>query len=179
MKRNKSAITDDTLLLRLLERGCKAAFNELYNKYREKAYSDAYRRLKNAEDAKDIVQEVFIQIWMNRERVHKENVPAYLHVAIRNKVIKYISKQKLTRSFCDVLTYILQNDSQADGKLLWKEALITYETLLSSLPPKRQVIFRLHFQENLSTKEISTQLGISRKTVQNQLAKAIESIKIS
>lgn len=171
--------SSDTLLLQKVEQGSKQAFNVLFEKYWEKTYSDAYKRIKEYDAAKDIVQEIFTHIWINRETLHIENLPAYLHVAIRNKVIKFITKQKLIHPFFNILDNIPENNSQADAQLLWKEFFKSYEALLETLPPKRQIIFRLRYQEDLSTKDISMQLGVTRKTVQNQLGKAIETLKVS
>ena len=172
-------LTNDTLLLQQVEQGKKKAFNVLFEKYWERAYSDAYKRLKKHDDAKDIVQEIFTYIWINRETLRIENFPAYLHIAIRNRVIKFIAKQKLIHPFFNILDNIPEKNSQADAQLLWKEFFKSYEALLESLPAKRQIIFRLRFQEDLPTKIISMQLGITRKTVQNQLGKAIETLKVS
>ena len=172
-------LTNDTLLLQQVEEGSKKAFNVLFEKYWESAFSDAYKRLKKYDAAKDIVQEIFAHIWINRETLHIENLPAYLNVAIRNKVIKYVTKQKLVHPFFSILENIPEKNSQTDADLLWKEFFKSYEALMKSLPPKRQVIFRLRYQEDLPTKVISMQLGISRKTVQNQLGKAIETLKVS
>lgn len=169
----------DDVLLQLVEQDCKQAFKVLFEKYWEKAYLDAYKRIKEYDAAKDIVQEIFTHIWINRKTLHIENFPAYIHVAIRNRVIKYITKQKLIHPFFDILDNIPEKNAQADAPLLWKEFFKSHEVLLESLPPKRQIIFRLHYQEDLSTKEISMQLGITRKTVQNQLGKAIETLKVS
>ena len=167
----------DALLLQLVEQDSKKAFNILFEKYWGKAYSDAYKRIKDYDAAKDIVQEIFTHIWINRETLHIENLPAYLHVGIRNRVIKFISKQKLIHPFFNILDNIAEKNSQADAELLWKEFFKSYEALLESLPPKRQIIFRLRYQEDLPTKDISMQLGITRKTVQNQLGKAIETLR--
>ena len=171
--------TEDVLLLQQMEQGSKHAFNVLYEKYWGKAYSDAYKRLKDADQAKDIVQEVFTHIWLKKESLHINNLPAYLNVAIRNKVFKLVEKQKLIHPFFDVLEDMPATHQQADDNLLWKEFLISYEALLEALPPKRQIIFRLHFQNDLPTKDIAAKLGVSRKTVQNQLGKAIEKLKVS
>jgi len=179
MRQIESTITDDILLLQEVEEGSEQAFNILFEKYWVKAYSDAYKRLKNRDDAKDIVQEIFTQIWINRQTQKIQNLPAYLHVAIRNRVFKFIAKQKLIHPFFNILDNIPEKNSQADAQLLWKEFFNSYEALLVSLPPKRQIIFRLRYQEDLSTKDISMQLGITRKTVQNQLGKAIESLRVA
>ena len=174
-----SNLINDTLLLKQVEEGSKKAFNLLFERYWENAFSDAYKRIKNYDNAKDIVQEIFTHIWIHRETLHIENLPAYLNVAIRNKVIKYVAKQKLIYPFFDILDNIPEKNSQTDADLLWIEFFKAYEALVKSLPPKRQAIFRLRYQKHLPTKVISIQLGITRKTVQNQLGKAIETLKVS
>jgi len=171
--------TDDVLLLQQIEQGSQHAFNLLYEKHWGNAYSEAYKRLKDSDQAKDIVQEVFTHIWLKRESLHINNLPAYLNIAIRNKVFKLVEKQKIIHPFFDILEDMPATYQRADDNLLWKEFLISYEALLNTLPPKRQIIFRLHFQNDLPTKDIATQLGITRKTVQNQLGKAIEKLKVS
>ena len=172
-------LTNDTILLQQVGGGSKKAFNILFEKYWESAFSDAYKRLKRYDNAKDIVQEIFTHIWINRETLHIENLPAYLNVAIRNKVIKFVAKQKLVHPFFSMLDNIPEKNDQTDANLLWKEFFNSYEALVGSLPPKRQAIFRLHYEEDLPTKVISMQLGVSRKTIQNQLGKAIETLKVS
>ena len=172
-------LTSDTLLLKQVEEGSKKAFDILFEKYWESAFSEAYKRLKKYDSSKDIVQEIFTHIWINRETLHIENLPAYLNVAIRNRVIKFVAKQKLVHPFFSILDNIPERNSQTDADLLWKEFFGSFEAFMKSLPPKRQTIFRLRFQDDLPTKVISMQLGITRKTVQNQLGKAIETLRVS
>lgn len=179
MRQIKSIVTEDILLLQEIKGGSKDAFNILFEKYWETVYSTAYNRLKNQDDAKDIVQGIFTKIWQNRETQNIENLPGYLHVAIRNNVFKFLSKQKSLHPFFDILDNIEDKNLTADSNLLWKEFLKSYEALLETMPAKRQQIFRLRYHSNQTTKEISLQLGITRKTVQNQLGKAIESLKVA
>ena len=170
---------EEALLLQQIEQGSKEAFNILYEKYWESAYSEAYKRLKDADQSKDVVQEIFTHIWLHRDSLHIDNLPAYLHIAIRNRVIKIVTKQKLTHPFFNILESTTAEKWKADDELLWKEFLQSYETLVSTLPPKRQMIFRLHFHDDMPTKDIAMHLGLSRKTVQNQLIKAIEKLRLS
>ena len=171
-------LTDDTLLLEQVKFGNKKSFDILFDKYWESSLNSAYKRTKNIDTAKDIVQEIFTQIWINRES-QIENLPAYLNIAIRNKALKFFAKQKSIHPFFDYLDNVSEKNSQADAPLLWKEFVQSYEHLLQSLPPKRRSIFLLRIQDGLSTKDIAAQLGIARKTVQNQLGKAIETLKVS
>lgn len=173
--------SDDVILLKQLASGDKQAFNILYEKYWEIAYSDACKRLKDTEQAKDIVQEIFTHIWLKRDTLRIDNFGGYIYIAVRNQVFKLIATQKRKHPFFDILSFMPLNymQAQADGNLLWKEFIISYEAILNTLPPKRQMIFRLRFQEDLSTTQIATQLGLSRKTIQNQLLKAVEQLRIS
>ena len=171
-------LTDDTLLLEQVKFGNKKSFDILFDRYWQNSLNSAYKRTKDLDAAKDIVQEIFTQIWINRE-TQIENLPAYLNIAIRNRAFKFFAKQKTIHPFFDYLDNISEKNSQADSQLLWKEFLQSYQHLLQSLPPKRRNIFLLRIQDGLSTKDIATQLGIARKTVQNQLGKAIETLKVS
>ncbi len=176
---NISNLSNDSLLLQQVEQGNSHAFNVLYEKYWELAFTNAYKRLKDYDQAQDIVQEIFTHIWLKRETLHIDNLPAYLNISVRNQVFKLVEKQKLIHPFFSVLETMSATSFQADADLLWKEFFKSYEALLATLPAKRQLIFRLRFQEDVPTKDIAVQLGLSRKTVQNQLSKAIEQLQIS
>ncbi len=147
-------LTDDNLLLEQVSCGNKKSFDILFDRYWESSLDSAYKRTKDLDAAKDIVQEIFTQIWINRE-TQIDNLPAYLNVSIRNRVIKFFAKQKPIHPFFDALDNISERSSQADTQLLWKEFLRSYEHLLDSLPPKRRDIFRLRMQDGLSTKVIA------------------------
>ena len=170
-------IQDDGLLLLQLQQGKKSAFNILYNKYWEQTYSNAYKRLRDPEQAKDIVQEIFVSIWVNRHSPIN-NLPAYLSISVRNQVFKLAAKNKNLTPFLDILDNIPAQNEKADSNILWQEFYRSYEAILLKLPPKRQQIFRLRFHDDIPTKTIASQMRISRKTVQNQLGKAIEQLRV-
>lgn len=170
--------TNDALLLLNVEGGCKDSFNMLYEKYWEQAYNNAYKRLQDSDQSKDIVQEIFVNIWLKKEN-HIDNFPAYLNIAVRNRVFKLVEKQKKTCPFLQNVHDIPVSHIQTEADILRKDFYKAYEALLSTLPLKRQKIFRLRFHEDLTTKTIAEKLGLSRKTVQNQIGKAIEQLRIS
>ncbi len=148
-------LIDDALLLRQLQEDNRDAFNSLYKKYWENVYSDAYKRLKDQHLAKDIVQEIFTYLWLKRDTIEIDNLPAYLKVAVRNRVFKQIAKQKKTHPFFSFPDATSAPFAKADNNLLWKEFIKSYEELLLTLPSKRQFIFRLRFQEDISTIDIA------------------------
>lgn len=170
-------VQDDRILLLQLQEGKRAAFNILYNKYWEQTYSNAYKRLRDEDQAKDIVQEIFVSIWVNRHSPIN-NLPAYLSISVRNQVFKLAAKSKNLTPFLDILDNIPAQNEKADSNILWQEFYRSYEAILLKLPPKRQQIFRLRFHDDIPTKTIASQMRISRKTVQNQLGKAIEQLRV-
>lgn len=168
----------DVYLLSQLEQGDPNAFNTLYSKYWEQVYSAAFKRLKDSEQAKDIVQEVFTRIWINRKN-HIDNLPAYLHISVRNSVIKISLKRKRMTAFVDLWKDVSIMHFGADEDIRWKEFSKAYEMLIGSLPPKRQAIYRMRYHEGMNTEKIAARQGLTRKTVQNQLGKAVEQLRIS
>ena len=176
---NSSFSTDDDLLLQQIHDGNESAFDQLYEKYWATTYALAYKRLKDQDQAKDIVQEIFIHIWTKKETLAIKNVPAYLNIAVRNKVFKALAKQSYNHPFFEVLDNLPATYLQADSNLMWKDFFKSYEALLNTLPPQRRTIFQLRFQDDRSTGDIAEQLGISKKTVQNQLSLAFDQLKLS
>lgn len=172
---NSKKEVNDKLLLLELQKGNKLAFNKLYEYYWEMAYNNAFKFLKDTNLSKDVVQDVFVKIWKNRTKTI-DNFPGYLYIAIRNRSFKEIAKQKRTIPYLEhlqALSHMEKNESDDD----WQELYSSLEAHIKTLPPKRQKIFRLRFQEELNTKTIAERLDISRKTVQNQLGKALIQIR--
>ncbi|HTE28604.1 RNA polymerase sigma factor [Flavitalea sp.] len=172
------ANSDEELFLQI-KNGSDNAFGELYQKHWNRAFADACKRIRNRDQAKDIVQDIFLNIWLRRESLVIDNFPAYLTIAVRNQVFKLLEKEKHNHPFFDMLENLPAQFNMADSNILYKELAVSYDTLVNSLPPKRQLIFKLRFHQDQSTKEIAKSLSISRNTVQNQLGKAIEQLKVS
>jgi RNA polymerase sigma-70 factor (ECF subfamily) len=181
MDYNNTRRTDVKFLLLQLQQGNKRSFNKLYEKYWEQAYYNAYKLLKDQDKSKDVVQDVFVNIWVNRKNPI-DNFPGYLYVAVRNRVFKEMAKQKKEIPYLDFLGekyQKIEQMEQSEENLLWKDLFKAYEAIIPTLPRKRQKIFRLRYEKDLPTKEIARELDISRKTVQNQLGKAVKQLRLA
>lgn len=176
---NDSRENDDQELLLRLKKGSESAFNSLYDKYWEYVFHSAYRRLKDTEAAKDITQIIFLKLWQNREALQIEKLSAYLFIATRNQVLMWMEKEQKYTPILDLLDQINPIADQADGRVREKEFMEAYQIVLAQLTPSQLAIYQKRFQENLSTDHIAEELHISRKTVQNQLAKCLHNIKES
>lgn len=167
---------DDELLL-LLGNGNRGAFDALYTKYWKKVYNSAYKRLKDEGIAKDVTQDVFIQLWTRKSKAPIENISAYLSVSARNSVFKHLEKASKYTSMADCLTEPESQFGHADGLLLHAEFLQGFQELLKTLTPQQQMIFNMKFNEGLSSQQIANELQISIKTVRNQMGRALQTIR--
>jgi len=115
---------------------------------------------------------------MRREELQIRNFPAYLYMAVRNKVLNLFEKEKRYVP----IEYLLENNiraygNQADAVALRNEFLQAYKNLVDSLPSQQKKIFHLFYDEDLSTEEIAEQLQLTRKTIQNQLSRSVSFLK--
>jgi RNA polymerase sigma-70 factor (ECF subfamily) len=169
----------DKLLLLKLKEGSSGAFDTLYEKYWKGIYTAAFKRLQDPDQAKDITQDVFLQLWLKREENNIDNLPAYLFTATKNKVYNWMEKERKFTPVPELLLQLKTSRDQTDAEILKKEFMMAYEALIDTLTQSQQQIFRMRYQQDLSTSEIAERLDISRKTVQNQLGKAVAQLRAS
>lgn len=167
----------DQDLLVLMSDNDSLAFEELWNRYWEQGYNAAYKRLKDEELSRDLIQDLFIDLWTRRDNLVVNNISAYLNTAIRYKVYKILSKTQTNIPFYETLNTVVSTAVGADNLVVEKELQQLAEAWLDTLPAKRKEIFLLYYRENLSTKEIAERLQISQKTVQNQLGVATNALR--
>lgn len=175
---SRNHMSDQSLLLSLKD-GNRKAFDQIYERHWAKTYNQAFKKLKDIVVAKDITQEVFIHLWANREKNNIENLEAYLFSAVRNNVFRHLKKDSRFIEISDLIIEARVHYPQADAAILEKEFFKAYEALINSMPAAQQTIFRMRYHEDLSTTEIAEKLDISRKTVQNQLTRAVTLLRAS
>lgn len=168
---------EDKLLLQQLRDGSTFAYRALYQRYWEQTYNNIYKRLKDQEQAEDLTQDVFMQLWLKREETLIENLPGYLYVTARNSVYKLMGKQSKFVPIDELLENLAKSENQTDARLLKNEFMKAYEALINTLPLAQQTIFRMRYNDGLSPDEIAEALDLSPKTVRNQLGKALIKVK--
>lgn len=168
----------DDLYIRVTESD-REAFDHLYHQMWRKLYTVAFRKLQDENIAKDVIQELFIEIWDNRKKRQILAVEKYLYQAVRFKVINCYRKRKVNFEELETVAGTLADyTAGADIPYFEKELRATIDRWIDRLPKKRRAIFLLRYQEDKSTKEISTLLNVSPKTVQNQLLNTTNMLKI-
>lgn len=171
----------DQQLLALTRDDDRAAFEIIYRRYWYSLYKIARQRLRDHELSEDIVQEIFIRLWERRGDLKIDNLSAYLQTAVRYRVYNCIARDiapdAIYKPFDGLVAASAVADCKADGIIIEKELLGLVQAYINTLPEKRQRIFNLYFDDNLSTGEIAGRLNISQKTVQNQLGTAIKGLR--
>ena len=137
---------EDSDLLERMAQGDSAAFNAFYEQNWKWVFNSAYKRLENAEVAKDISQEVFSQLWLQLQSDNApaiENLRAYLYVVVRNHVFKWMEKERKFVPLSEVLEILDGQSDAADAGILFEELLDSYRQLIESLSPQQQLVFQL------------------------------------
>jgi RNA polymerase sigma-70 factor (family 1) len=171
----------DNELLAMLNRQDEHAFNELYNRYWEKLFNAAYKRLKNAEAAEEVVQDLFTDLWLRRETLSiRQELPVYLFSAVKYLVIKQINKTAAKTSVIYNRAAIFQDsDNSTEEWLIANDLKSHLQSRVELLPVKCREIYHLSREEHQSNKAIAQQLNISEKTVENQITKALKRLRAS
>ncbi|CAM4056850.1 RNA polymerase sigma-70 factor, ECF subfamily [Pedobacter westerhofensis] len=167
-------------LVSLIKSDDKQAFAEFYDRYKGPLYFQAFRMLGDDEQAKDVVQEMFIRLWETRHSISvKTTVEAYVFRSIRHKVIDFIRHQKTITRYLDSLECYLEKGTAAlDESYIEKETLALFRLALASLPARMREVFDLSRNQGLSHKQIAEELCISEHTVKKQINKAIKHLRL-
>lgn len=170
----------DIELLALLQKGDQAAYTEIFNRYFQLMFVFAYKKLRDEEIVKDLVQELFVKLWERRTVISiKGNLNSYLYAAMRNIIFDYFAHQKVENRYVDYLTsYMANNRSKdSDAPIREKQLKEYIEKQIQALPPKMRRIFEMSRKEYLSHSEIATVLETSKNNVSTQIMTAIKILR--
>lgn len=169
----------DEELLPLFRAGNQAAFDEIYARYKGPLYVHAFHRLQDREETKDLLQQLFTTLWAGRETLNiTGHLSGYLFTAVRNRVIKFIAHQQVSSAYIESMqASFAQAEGPTDHLVREKELLELIEAEIAALPPKMREVFELSRKAHLSNAEIAGQLGITEKTVRNQLNNALQLLR--
>ncbi len=169
----------DEALLKLLRQEGLEAFEEIYRRYWKKLYSMSYKRVQSREISEELVQDIFTSLWVGKDNTSIENLSGYLFSAIKYKVINHFARELSKKSYTERQLAVVKEDNSTEEKVLLDDLEGALQEAIGKLPAKRQQIFKLRRQENLSIKQVASQLGISEKTVENQYGKAMKMLKLN
>lgn len=167
----------DTTLINLLQEGNEEAFAEIYNRYWKRVYFLAFKYTKSPQIAQDLVQDVFLKVWINRKNyVHVKEFKSYLIVAARNQIISAL-RNKVFYESIESSEIIEEEILLPEKQLSYKESVVFLNEAIEMLTPRQKNIYQLSRNEGLKYEEIAKEMGISVSTVKNHMTKAIQFIR--
>jgi RNA polymerase sigma-70 factor (ECF subfamily) len=172
-------LPDETDLLSRVALGNHRAFEIIYHHYRPKIYSYAYQLFGAVQMADELVQEVFLKVWLNRDKLpHILKFDAWLFILARNQVfdmLKLLAKETTARQ---QMARLLDPEANfVEDQLLDKENELRLRHALDHLSPQQKLIFTLSRHQGMKHDEIASRLNISRNTVKTHLVHALKTLR--
>lgn len=174
-------IPSDKILLNLMREGDMASFNILFDKYWKMLYSTVFSVCSDREVCSEIVHDIFLNLWLKREKLQIESFKAYILASARYHVYRHV---KNTRRHSLEYREDLENSghvaiNDGDLNISYKDLEKSVDKELEELPRRCKEIFTLSRREQLSNDEIAARLDISKRTVENQLTHALRHLRLS
>lgn len=168
----------DKELFNLIATGDHDAFTTFLERHRNNIFSHAMVFLKNAFEAQDVVQEVFLSLWKSRETLSTvDNPENYLFIMTRNRIVSGFRK-KLPLQELDSIDQLQEAaDPKPDHQLELKELGALIQLAVDHMPPQRKLVYELSKKRGLKHEEIAEQLNISPNTVKVHMVQALAFIR--
>ena len=148
----------------------EAAFEAFYFRYYKSLYRFIWSRTQSTDLAREIVQEVFIRLWQNRQNLDsRKSVKAYTYRIGYNLLLNHLRSKRIRRKYLDS-----QRDNSPEENI---ELQTSIQIALQKLPEKIRVVFILNQLEGFKYAEIAEACGISIKTVESRMSKALRILR--
>ena len=166
-------------MIDLLRSGSPVAFQYLFNQYSQKLYRFALSYLKSDAEAEEVVQDVFLKLWENRYRLDSDkSFQSYLFTIAFNAIKKkFNQKLRNDRFKHELFEWLSQEAPSLESRLDFEALIEKLESLIEKMPEKRKAIFLKRKKEGQSIQDIAGEMGISPKTVKNQITEAMKYLK--
>jgi len=177
---------EEESLFQSIRKGDIKAFEHFYMIYQPRLFAYGMGILKDEENVRDLVQETFITFWENRTHIVTDySVTAYLFKIFQSKCIKQIRLTAIRTNFSNLSELKLQEielsyydpDENILGSIFMHDVETLYANAIKKLPEQCREIFVMSRQSHLKNAEIASKLGLSVRTVENHIYKAIRIIR--
>lgn len=170
---------DDLELMGRMKSGDEMALKLIYKKYWNQLYTSAFNVLHDQQLTEDVIQDIFTNLWIKREIIEiKISLKSYLFASTRYEVYRQLRYNSVRVDLFENVSERMESPS-VYGNIEHRELLSQINSIVDNLSTKCKVVYKLSREEQLSHKEIASQLDISTKTVENHLNKALRQLRIS
>ena len=167
----------DDFLLKQLCLGDESAFSEIYRRYKFILYQHAWNKTRNKEEAEDVLQEVFTNLWQEKEKINiSTNLSGYLYTAVRNRVLDRLAHAEVKLRY--ISNFKIDEPVPTDHLVRENQLKAMIEREIETLPPRVRQAFELSRKQHLTHKEIAQELGTSEETVKKQISVALKTLRL-
>jgi RNA polymerase sigma-70 factor (ECF subfamily) len=156
----------------------RASFKRLYQFYYSQLFWFAKSIVKTEEAAEEIVDDVFLNLWMQRARLTDiSNFGSYCYVSVKNKSLTLVSKNKLNQvNIDDIQVEIADPSATGEDKLICADTTRVINNTLNMLSGQCKVVFKLVKEDGLKYREVAELLDLSVKTVEYHMGNALKQV---
>jgi len=161
--------------------GVEDLFEQVFRSHFKSLHAYACTIMRDPMPAEEIVQNIFLKLWEKKDEITiKENISVYLYRAVHNESLNYLRHRRVRSAY---QSYAMRQHKQTEQekpaeKVVMKELEKKLEIALQELPEQCRTIFQLSRYEDLKYREIADKLGLSVKTIENQMGKALRLLRL-
>ncbi|MDR0349364.1 MAG: RNA polymerase sigma-70 factor [Tannerella sp.] len=172
-------IDTEALLIFQLKQGSSKAFDKIYQMYGRRLYAYCLQFTKSPEDSEEIVQDVFVKLWTNREQVRqKDTLRSLLFIMAKHHLISAY-RSNINRPVYE--EYVNYKEAAAvdntDQQLEYRDFIAKFKQAMQTLPATQRKVIALSKIKELSNEEIAEKLALSEQTVKNALSAGLKTLK--
>ncbi|MBK8847450.1 MAG: RNA polymerase sigma-70 factor [Bacteroidetes bacterium] len=152
-------------------------FEKFFKLYYGKLCAFAFSYTKDKDDAEEVVQQLFTELWSSRQTVQMERIQSYLYSSVRNKCLNQIKHERIKQQHA---MYVINSSEEASGgmqKLEVKELQKKINEAIESLPDQCKLVFKMNRIEGMRYGEIALATNLSPKTVENHIGRALKILR--
>lgn len=171
---------NEMLLIRSLKAGSYKAFDRIYQMYAKRLYAYSLQFTKSTEDSEEIIQDVFVKLWTNREKIRQEDtLRSLLFIMTKHHLINAFHSKINEPIYEDFVNYkdVISVNDTSQQHLEYEEFVQRLTKAVKKLPSTQQKIITLSKIQQLSNKAIAEELSLSEQTVKNQMSIALKVLR--
>jgi len=177
MGNDNTGRTSNKILTERLAQGDSDAFDQIYNRYWLSLFNVAYGLLQDKTVSQDVVQDIFLSLWFNRGHSTISNLENYLFRSVKLKAFQQLRNGKVALKHLDKINMI-SFVNETENRLNFHEVEAHLNHSMEKLPVKCRKVFYLSRFEQLSNREIASQLNVSIKTVEGHISYALKRFRV-
>jgi len=172
-------IEEKILIDRFIE-GDKTAFELIFRFYYQGLVIFTKQIVLDIEEAEEIVQDFFVQIWIARKKIKKtSSLKNYFFISVKNRALNFLKKARVEEQTLSELKRLIESDMLYNPDLfVISELQEKIKKAFAKLPPRTREIFQLSRNQGFSNDEIASKLNLSKRTIETQISNALKILRI-